>query len=147
MAKEAYSMEHNSTLYHLFFPSSKVHTYKLIDRALKTIINSRNKVQGSHAHKKEKKIILKLCWASFTLYIYRNILLFYNLILFHTAVAFYFQDWIIKNKSEYMAKNIQKGMAILLCCQTIKHFKNFVFVQIADFFALSTSCYWSWNVW
>lgn len=107
-----------------FFPSSKVHTYKLIDRALKAIINSRNKVQGSHAHKKEKKSF----WNSaehHLHYIFIDIFFFfYNLILFHTAVAFYFQDWIIKKKSEYIAKKKRRGMAISPCCQTIKHFKK-----------------------
>ena len=134
MAKEAYSMEHNSTLYHLFFLQVRSTHINLLIEHSKPSSTAEIKFKAVMLIKKKKKSF----WNSaehHLHYIFIEIFFFfYNLILFHTAVAFYFQDWIIKKKSEYIAKNIQKGMAILLCCQTIKHFKNFVLVQIADFF-------------
>lgn len=135
-----------------FFPSSKVHTYKLIDRALKAIINSRNKVQGSHAHKKKKKSF----WNSAEHrlhYIYLSIIyssFFYNLILFHTAVAFYFQDWITKKKSEYIAKKKEIFKEELQMCSVARLLSTLKKLRVWPncwYFALSTSCYWSRNIW
>lgn len=125
MAKEAYSMEHNSTLYHLFsfLQVRSTHINLLIEHS-KPSSTAEIKFKAVMLIKKKKKSF----WNSaehHLHYIFIDIFFFfYNLILFHTAVAFYFQDWIIKKKSEYIAKKKRRGMAILPCCQTIKHFKK-----------------------